>query len=62
MNNSIYPCIFIMKSYMGFAIVVVYMNDLNPVETLKEFIRTTDHLKKKFEMKDFRKTKFFIGL
>ena len=51
-----------MKSYMGFAIVVVYMNDLNPVETPKEFIRTTNHLKKKFEMKDFRKTKFFIAL
>ena len=36
-NNSIYSWIFIMKSYMGFAIVVIYMNDLNPVETLKEF-------------------------
>ena len=37
------------------------MNDLNPVETLKEFIRTTNHLKKKFEMKDFRILYWLIG-
>ena len=46
----------------GFAIIDVYVDDLNLVGTLKELIKTTKYLKKEFEMKDLRKTKFCFGL
>ena len=35
-NNPICPCIFIKKSETGFAIMDVYVDDLNLVETLEE--------------------------
>ena len=47
MNNSICPCIFIKKSEIGFAIIVVYVDDLNLVGTPEELTRTTNYLKKK---------------
>ncbi|KAL6329106.1 hypothetical protein AAG906_007652 [Vitis piasezkii] len=59
-NNPICPCIFIKKSEIGFAIIAVYVDDLNLVETPEELTRTTNYLKKEFEMKDLRKTKFFL--
>ena len=34
-NNPIYPCIFIKKSEIGFAIIVVYVDDLNLIVTPK---------------------------
>ena len=40
----------------------MYFDDLNLVGTLKELIRTTNYLKKKFKMKDLGKTKFCLGL
>ena len=55
MNNLISPCIFIKKSETGFAIIAVYVDDLNLVGTPKELIRTTNYLKKEFEMKDISK-------
>ena len=55
MNNPICPHIFIKKSETGFAIITVYVDDLNLVRTSEEFIRTTNYLKKEFEMKDFEK-------
>ena len=61
-NNPTCPCIFIKKSKTGFAIIVVYVDDLNLIETLEELTRTTNYLKKEFEMKDFGKTNFFFGL
>ena len=61
-NNLICPCIFIKKSKSRFAIIAVYVDDLNLVGTLKELTRTTNYLKKEFEMKDFRKTKFCVDL
>ena len=61
-NNPICPCIFIKKSKTGFAIVVVYVDNLNLIGTHKELIRTTKYLKNEFEMKDFGKTKFCLGL
>ena len=45
-NNPICPCIFIKKSKTGFAIIVVYVDDLNLVGTLEELIRTVKYLKK----------------
>ena len=61
-NNLICPCIFIKKSETGFAIIVVYVDDLNLVGTPEELIRTTNYLKKEFKMKDLGKTKFCLGL
>ena len=62
MNNLICLCIFIKKSETGFAIIVVYVDDLNLVGTSKKFTRTTNYLKKEFEIKDLGKTKFCLGL
>ena len=61
-NNPICPCIFIKKSETGFAIIAVYVDDLNLVGTPQELTRTTNYLKKEFEMKDLGKTKFCLGL
>ena len=62
MNNLICPCIFIKKSETGFAIIAMYVDDLNLVGTPKELTRTTNHLKKEIEMKDLGITKFCLGL
>ena len=62
MNNPICPYIFIKKSEIRFAIIAVYVDDLNLVGTSEELIRTTNYLKKEFEMKDLGKTKFCLGL
>ena len=61
-NNPICPCIFIEKSKAGFAIIVVYVDDLNLLGTPEELTRTTNYLKREFEMKDIGKTKFCLGL
>ena len=61
-NNSICPCVFIKKVETGFAIIAVYVDDLNLIETLEELIKTFDDLKKEFEMKDLGKTKYCLGL
>ena len=56
------PCIFIKKSKTGFAIIVVYVDDLNLIRTLEELTRTVNYLKREFEIKDLGKTKFCLGL
>ena len=61
-NNPICPCVFIKKSETGFAIIAVYVDDLNLVGTPEDLTKTTEYLKKEFEMKDLGKTKFCIGL
>ena len=40
----------------------MYVDDLNLVGTPEELTRTTNYLKKEFEMKDLGKTKFCLGL
>ena len=62
MNNPICPYIFIKKSEIRFAIIAVYVDDLNLVGTSEELIRTTNYLKNEFEMKDLGKTKFYLDL
>ena len=62
MNNLICPCIFIKKSEIEFAIIAVYVDDLNLVRTLEELTRTTNYLKNEFEMKNHGKTKFCLSL
>ena len=48
MNNLICPYIFIKKSESEFAIIAVYVDDLNLVGTPEELTRITNYLKKKF--------------
>ena len=61
-NNSIYPCVFIKKVATGFAIITVYVNDLNLIGTPEELIKTIDYLKKEFEIKYLGKTKYCLGM
>ena len=61
-NNPICPCVFIKKSETGFAIIAVYVDDLNLVGTPEELTKTAEYLKKEFEMKDLGKKKFCISL
>ena len=61
-NNPICPSIFIKKLETGFAIIVVYVDDLNLIGTPKKLTRTTKYLKNEFEMKDLRKKKFLSRL
>ena len=46
-----------MNLEIGFAIVIVYVNDLNLVETREEIMKTTKYLKNEFEIEDLRKQK-----
>jgi hypothetical protein len=62
-NNQICPCVFIIKkSESGFAIVVVYVDDLNLVGTSEGLTKTANYLKNEFEMKDLGRTKFCVSL
>ena len=45
-NNPMCPCIFIKKWETGFAIIAVYVDDLNLIGTPKELTRTINYLKK----------------
>ena len=62
MNNIKCPCIFIKKLEIGFVILTVFVDELNLIGTLEELTRTTNYLKKEFEIKDLGKTKFCLGL
>ena len=61
-NDPICPCVFIKKSKIGFAIIVVYVDDMNLIGTLEQLSKTAEYLKKKFEVKDLGKTKLCLGL
>ncbi|BBH05089.1 Disease resistance protein CC-NBS-LRR class family [Prunus dulcis] len=61
-NDPICPCVFIKKSESGFAIVAVYVDDMNLIGTSEELQRTVNYLKREFEMKDLGKTKYCLGL
>ena len=62
MNNSICPCVFIKNVATGFAIITIYVDDLNLIGTPEEFIKTIDFLNNEFEMKYLGKTKYSLGL
>ena len=53
MDNLIFSCIFIKKAQTEFEIIIVYVDDLNHVETSKEFIKTIKYLKNEFEINVF---------
>ncbi|KAM2096627.1 hypothetical protein ACFX1R_020248 [Malus domestica] len=61
-NNKLCPCVFIKKSYSGFAIVAVYVDDMNLIGTPGKLVRTVTHLKLEFQMKDLGKTRYRLGL
>ena len=61
-NDPICPCVFIKKSETGFAIVTVYVDDINLIGTPEELTKTAEYLKKEFEVKDLGKTKLCLGL
>ncbi|KAM2074966.1 hypothetical protein ACFX1T_037915 [Malus domestica] len=61
-NNELCPCVFIKKSHSKFAMVVVYVDDMNLIKTPAELEEITTHLKSKFEMKDLGKTRYCLGL
>jgi hypothetical protein len=61
-NNELCPCVFIKKSTSGYAIIAVYVDDMNLIGTSKELIETAEILKKEFEMKDLGKTRYCLGL
>jgi len=50
------------KSKNGFVIIVVDVDDINIIGTLEELPKVIDCLKKEFEMKDLKRTKFCLGL
>ena len=61
-NNELCPCVFIRKTKSGFAIIAVYVDDMNVIGTSSEIEETVKFLKSEFEMKDLGKTKFCLGL
>ena len=46
----------------GFAIIVVYVDDLNLIRTPEELIKAANYFKKDFEMKDLGKTRYCLDL
>ena len=61
-NDPICPCIFIKGSSNKFAIIAVYVDDINIIGTPEELQKAINCLKKEFEMKDLGRTKFCLGL
>ncbi|KAM1192141.1 hypothetical protein ACFX2G_012750 [Malus domestica] len=61
-NNELCPCVFIKKSHSGFAIVAVYIDDMNLIGTPEELAKIAGHLKSEFEMKDLDKSRYYLGL
>ena len=56
------PCVsLIKKSQLRFAIITVYIDDLNIIGTYEELLKTIKYLKKEFEMKDIEKIKFCLS-
>ena len=61
-NDLICPYIYIKRSKNEFAIIIVYVDDINIVGTLNELTKTIDCLKKEFGMKDLWRAKFCLRL
>lgn len=61
-NNDLCPCVFIKKTNSGFAIVAVYVDDMNLIGTPEEVKETAKLLKSEFEMKDLGRTNLCLGL
>ena len=53
---------FIKKTHSRFAIVAVYVDDMNLIRTSVELEEIVAHLKSEFKMKDLGKTRYCLGL
>ena len=53
---------FINKLETQLTIIAIYVDDFNLIRTLEELTKTTNYLKKEFEMKDLGKTRYCLGL
>ena len=61
-NNTNCSYVFIKRSNSRFAIITVYVDDLNIIGALIELSETIAYLKKEFDMKDLGKIKFCLSL
>ena len=61
-NNPICLCVFIKKLETRLTIIAICVDDLNLTGTPKELTKTTNCLKKEIEMKDLRKTRYYLNL
>jgi len=61
-NDPICSCTYTKRSKNEFAIVIVYVDDINIVGTPNELTKTIDCLKKEFEMKDLEKKKILFEI
>jgi hypothetical protein len=61
-NDLICPCVFIKKLEYDFVIIVVYVDDLNIIETHEEIPKIVNYLMKEFEMKDLGNFFFYLSL
>jgi hypothetical protein len=59
-NSDDCPCVFIRKSSTDFCIILVYVDDLNIIDHIKDIDKAYNHLKKEFEIKDLGKIKFYL--
>ena len=53
---------FIEKSKTKFAMIIVYVDDMNLIRTLEELSKTVEYLNEEFDVKDLGKIKFCLGL
>ena len=53
---------FIKWTSSGFAIVAVYVDDMNIIGSADEIKEAANYLKSEFEMKDMGRTRFCLGL
>jgi hypothetical protein len=61
-NNDDYSCVFIRKSSTEFCIILIYVDDLNIIDTELDINEVHDYFKIEFEMKDLGKTKYYLCL
>jgi len=61
-NDHICSCIYMKRSKNEFAIIIVYVYDINIIGTPNELTKAIDCLKKEFEMNDLEKAKFLFEI
>jgi hypothetical protein len=61
-NYDLAECVFIRKTTTGFAIIEIYVDDLNILGTKEDVQQVKDMMTKKFEMKELGPTSHGIGL
>lgn len=60
-NDPICPCMFIKKLKTEFVMIVVFVDNMNLIETPKKLSKTAKYLRREFEVKDLGKTKRCLG-